>query len=76
MYYLILDYVHKAISQSGVIFNPWTEIDNPKKYAYDLCNILGKPMTNSRDIVEFLRTIDTQKLLKAQQEMMRNTVNH
>ncbi|NP_001165958.1 carboxylesterase clade A, member 3 [Nasonia vitripennis] len=67
------DYVHKAISQSGVIFNPWTEIKNPKKIACDLCKVLGKPLTNSKDIVEFLRTIDTKRLLEAQQEMIRHT---
>uniref|UniRef100_A0ABD2X6V0 Carboxylic ester hydrolase n=1 Tax=Trichogramma kaykai TaxID=54128 RepID=A0ABD2X6V0_9HYME len=61
---------HKAISQSGVVLNPWAAVpENPKNYAYKLCKMLGKETKNSKEIVEFLRTIPYTELMIAQQKM-------
>ncbi|CAB0030891.1 unnamed protein product [Trichogramma brassicae] len=61
---------HKAISQSGVVLNPWAAVpENPKNYAYKLCKMLGKETKNSKEIVEFLQTIPYTELMIAQQKM-------
>ncbi|KAJ8682868.1 hypothetical protein QAD02_018660 [Eretmocerus hayati] len=63
---------HKAIIQSGVIFNPWaTKLrDEMKKMAYKLCEILGKKARDDVEIVNFLRSIDVQKLVEAQEKCL------
>lgn len=57
---------HKAISQSGVIYNPWAVIRNTKERAYELCDILENPLKDPKAIVNFLKTVDCKKLLEAQ----------
>ncbi|XP_058807487.1 esterase FE4-like [Phymastichus coffea] len=66
---------HKAISQSGSIFNPWASIHgDPKLAVYKLCELLGKKTTNHKEIVQFLRTIDTMSLIEAQGKIMSEDV--
>ncbi|XP_076647596.1 juvenile hormone esterase isoform X2 [Halictus rubicundus] len=62
---------HKAISQSGVSTNPWAILTkNVKKHAIDLAAFLGKETTDPQEVVEFLRTIETQKLAEAHQKLL------
>nr|AAC36245.1 carboxylesterase [Anisopteromalus calandrae] len=61
---------HKAISQSGVFMNPWASVSGePRKKAYELCELLGKKTTDPVEIVKFLRTVDTMKLIEHQGEL-------
>ncbi|KOX67999.1 Acetylcholinesterase [Melipona quadrifasciata] len=55
---------HKAIAQSGVVVNFWASITKePSKYAFLLAAKLGESSTDPETVVEFLRTIDVQKLV-------------
>lgn len=67
---------HKAIMQSGTCMNPWASQRTPKKYALQLCEALGRKITNSREIVEFLRTIDCQKLIEEQDKLLTTEVQN
>ncbi|XP_076767147.1 juvenile hormone esterase [Xylocopa sonorina] len=58
---------HKAISQSGVVSNPWAlSTVEPKKYVYQLAAQLGERSTDPKTVVEFLRTVDAQTLIIAE----------
>ncbi|XP_023246841.1 esterase FE4-like [Copidosoma floridanum] len=57
---------HKAISQSGVACNSWA-CSATKYSSYKLCEVLGNNSKDPKVLVEFLRTIDCQKLVEAQQ---------
>ncbi|KAJ8682867.1 hypothetical protein QAD02_018659 [Eretmocerus hayati] len=59
---------HKAICQSGVVFNPWASITNDrcKSFAYKLCKFLGKEAKNDQEVVDYLRAVDSLKLIEAQ----------
>ncbi|KAJ8682866.1 hypothetical protein QAD02_018658 [Eretmocerus hayati] len=62
---------HKVISQSGVVFNPWTSIiDNPKRFAYRVCEIMGKKTENHQEIIDFFRNADGHALIKAQDKVL------
>ena len=46
---------------------PWASVPgDPKKYVYEMCELLGKRTTDAKEIVKFLRTVDTKKLLEVQ----------
>lgn len=47
---------------------------NPKKRAHKLCELLGNKITDSKKIVEFLKTVDTLKLIKAQEKVLTKEV--
>ncbi|XP_015605144.1 esterase FE4 isoform X2 [Cephus cinctus] len=62
---------HKAISQSGVAVNPWAKVwANPDEFAYRLSDSLGRKSFDPVTVVEFLRTVDSHKLVKAQQKLL------
>ena len=62
------------ICQSSTGFNPGARIKNPKKYAYQLCTSLGKYTQNSREILDFLKTVEPQRLVQAQEQIRRKIV--
>lgn len=66
---------HKAICQSGVALNPWAQVFDPKKYAYKICELLGKNITDHKEIVQFLRTIHASKLIEAQEGVLTKEVS-
>ncbi|XP_034947993.1 venom carboxylesterase-6-like isoform X2 [Chelonus insularis] len=56
---------NKAIMQSGVAVNPWAAYPySPKEAALKFASLLGSQITDSKEIVKFLRTIDLQRLLE------------
>lgn len=62
---------HKAILQSGVAINPWASIiKEPSKYAFMLAAKLGESSADPETVVEFLRTIDMQKLVAAELKLI------
>ncbi|KAJ8682870.1 hypothetical protein QAD02_018662 [Eretmocerus hayati] len=63
---------HQAIIQSGVVLNPWSfnTSDQSKDHAYRLCEILGKKTKDEQEIVDFLRTIDSHRLIEAQENCL------
>ncbi|XP_046751124.1 juvenile hormone esterase-like [Diprion similis] len=60
---------HKAIVQSGVAINPWACTPSPVNLVRRLVAHLGKETTDSKEIVEFLRTIAAHKLAGALQNL-------
>lgn len=67
---------HKAIAQSGVAINPWAIITRePSKYAYELAAKLGEESTDPKTVLEFLRTVDAQKLAFTETQLLKSTVS-
>lgn len=67
---------HKAIAQSGVAINPWAILTKePSKYAYDLEAKLGKESTDPKTVLEFLRTVDAQKLAFTETQLLQSKVS-
>lgn len=66
---LIAGLFHKAIMHSGVALNPWAFHPEPEKRAYQLCKLLGHEGKDPKSAVEFLRTVDIQKLIDAQEKL-------
>lgn len=67
---------HKAIVQSGVAINPWAIITKePSKYAYDLAAKLGEESTDPKTVLEFLRTVDAQKLAFTETQLLKSKVS-
>lgn len=62
---------HKAIAQSGVATNFWASpLVEPRRYAYQLSNMLGFKSFDPKAIVEFLQKIDSEKLVKYQFKLL------
>ncbi|XP_021912901.1 esterase E4-like isoform X2 [Zootermopsis nevadensis] len=55
---------HRAIAMSGVVLNPWALIEEPRDRAFRLGAALGSKATNSKELVEFLRTVPAQQLVE------------
>lgn len=49
---------------SGVVLNPWALIEEPRDRAFRLGAALGSKATNSKELVEFLRTVPAQQLVE------------
>ncbi|KAL6257872.1 hypothetical protein P5V15_011470 [Pogonomyrmex californicus] len=67
---------HKAISQSGVVANPWTLTEWTNKAmnkGFQLAEKLGKTTSDPKVAYEFLKTIDAKKLLKASRSLITET---
>ncbi|XP_058799348.1 neuroligin-1-like [Phymastichus coffea] len=60
---------HKVISQSGSALNPWVFLSDPKEKVYQLCEHLGFTDKQPKSIVQFLRSIDTNELIEAQENL-------
>ncbi|KAJ9600064.1 hypothetical protein L9F63_009645, partial [Diploptera punctata] len=54
---------HRAIAMSGVVLNPWALVQNPRDRAFRLGETLGCKTTDSKKLVEFLRTVPAMKLV-------------
>ncbi|XP_043467668.1 esterase B1-like isoform X2 [Leptopilina heterotoma] len=58
---------HKAICQSGVANNTWANMhENPMHYALKLTKKLGNNSTDPVEMMEFLKTVDSHKIIEAQ----------
>ncbi|XP_043488616.1 esterase FE4-like [Polistes fuscatus] len=65
---------HKAIAQSGLATNFWASIlVEPRKYVYQLSNMLGFKSFDPKAIVDFLQEIDLEKLIKYQSKIISST---
>lgn len=71
----ISDLFHKAILQSGSIQYTWVITKNPKKYAYQMCTMLGKYNDDPVEMFKFINTLDTRKLTQLQDKLRRTTVS-
>ncbi|XP_014204883.2 esterase FE4-like [Copidosoma floridanum] len=60
---------HKAISQSAVAFSPICFVKNGRKNATELCTLLGKSLSDPKKILEYLKTVDSNKLRDAQEQL-------
>ena len=45
--------------------NPWASMKTPKYWAKKLASVLGKELEDSKEILEFLGTVDAQTLAVA-----------
>ncbi|XP_071876871.1 esterase FE4-like isoform X3 [Bombus fervidus] len=59
---------HKAILQSGTLTCPWAtvKIENSSKGSFKLASLLGKDSNDPVEVFEFLRTVPTEDIVKAQ----------
>ncbi|XP_012256600.2 esterase FE4-like [Athalia rosae] len=67
---------HKGIVESGVVLNPWANIEETISHTHRLVSILGKDLTDPKEIVEFLRTVPHSELVIAQQKMLTEEDKH
>ena len=49
---------------SGVVLTPWALIEDPRDKAFRLGEVLGCKTTDSKKLVEFLRTVPARKLVE------------
>ena len=70
IYLTLTGLFHKAIAQSGVAINPWASVyGNSKTNAFKLASLLGKETSDPQTAVEYLKTIDTEKLVITHQRI-------
>lgn len=55
---------HRAIAMSGAVLNPWALVEEPRDRAFRLGAVLGCKTTDSRELVEFLRTVPAHRLVE------------
>ncbi|XP_071627810.1 esterase FE4-like isoform X2 [Temnothorax longispinosus] len=70
---------HKAISQSGVITNPWAFDDwtnNETMLGFKLVEKLGKATSDPKVAYEFLKTIDAKKLIETEQKSLLSEIEY
>ncbi|KAK0175138.1 hypothetical protein PV327_008915 [Microctonus hyperodae] len=61
---------HKAILQSGVAFNPWaSSVESPMESVNKLAAALGKNISDVKEFVEYLRTLDAHTLVETEVKM-------
>jgi carboxylesterase type B len=56
---------HRAISQSGSLFNPWAFNYNPYKTVLDLANKLELDTSNKTNLLIKLKEVSTERLIRA-----------
>ncbi|XP_026480276.1 venom carboxylesterase-6-like [Ctenocephalides felis] len=56
---------HKAIAQSGSALNPWAFQKNHVQNAFAMCRALGNFTRNSKEALEFLRSVPVDDMLNA-----------
>lgn len=56
--------IHKGISQSGTICNPWTMQEKPLEKAVFIANHLGCPITSTKDMIKCLRKRPAASIVK------------
>ncbi|KAG8034160.1 hypothetical protein G9C98_001244 [Cotesia typhae] len=58
---------HKAILQSGVATNPWGSAPySGVETAVKISSLLGKKITDTKELIEYLRTVDAARLVDAE----------
>jgi carboxylesterase type B len=55
---------HRAIAMSGAVLNPWALVEAPRDRAFRLGAVLGCKTTDSKELVEFLRTVSARQLVE------------
>lgn len=65
----------RAIAQSGVCLNPWAITTEPRDKAFRLGEILGKKTKNSRELIEYLKTVDPIKLISKMNDAISEEVS-
>jgi len=53
---------------SGAVLNPWALVEDPRDRAFRLGAVLGCKTTDSRELVEFLRTVPARRLVEGAAE--------
>lgn len=69
---LILGLFHKAILHSGTLTCPWASrgAENRPKRGFKLASLLGKDSNDPVEVVEFLRTVPAEDIVKAQASLL------
>ena len=49
---------------SGVVLNPWALVEEPRERAFRLGAVLGCKTTDSKKLVEYLRTVPARRLVE------------
>ncbi|KAK0076649.1 hypothetical protein PV325_005057 [Microctonus aethiopoides] len=61
---------HKAIMQSGVALSPWASSStSPMETVKRLAEVLKKNLSDVKEFINYLRTLDIHQLIKAAEEM-------
>ncbi|XP_057335725.1 uncharacterized protein LOC130674421 [Microplitis mediator] len=59
---------HRAILQSGVATNPWASVSTSmKEEAQKIAGKLGSEISDTKQLIEYFKTVDTKSLLEAEE---------
>lgn len=64
---------HKAIIQSGSVFNPWAFMENARDRAFELGKILGCETDETTKLLKFFRGIPASDMITAQVKIINET---
>lgn len=72
---LSLGLFHKAIIQSGVAINPWASSPKPPMESVKkLAAVLDKDISDVKEFVNYLRTLDVHRLVEAEDKIRTSKV--
>ncbi|KAJ8971743.1 hypothetical protein NQ314_000556, partial [Rhamnusium bicolor] len=60
---------HRGMSMSGVATNDWAIEENPLEYAKNLANLVGCPISNTKSLVECLKTRPASLLVEKTKDL-------
>lgn len=69
------DLFHKAIMQSGCVFNPWAFMDKPLDRAFKLAKLLGCETDDTTELLEFFTSIPAADIVATQDKIFSELVN-
>jgi Carboxylesterase. len=49
---------------SGAVLNPWALVEEPRERSFRLGAVLGCKTTDSKELVEFMRTVPARRLIE------------
>ncbi|XP_076286592.1 esterase FE4-like [Lasioglossum baleicum] len=61
---------HKAIMQSGLLTCPWSLNQSKPERCFRLAKVLGKDSTDPEEVVQYLRTVDANDIVKAVEHIL------
>lgn len=65
--FFFLGLFQKVVIIGCTLYTPWVDFSNGKSNAIRLCTLLGRQLTDPKEIVKFLRTIEPKELQKSQE---------
>lgn len=72
---LVLGLFHKAIMHSGFMQCSWARNQSLPERGFKLASLLGKDSSDPEEVVEFLRSVPAEDIIKAQSSILTREAN-